>query len=151
MNTDAPGRLRIAVAGHTNTGKTSLLRTLLRDPDFGTVQDQPGTTRQVEGARLMVEGEIMLELFDTPGMEDGVALMDYLDTLSRPGERTDGPDRIRRFLDSPESQRRFEQEARVLRKLLECDAALYVIDVRDPVLGTCTLRPSIATSHELHP
>lgn len=127
--------LRIAVVGHTNTGKTSLLRTLLRDPEFGVVQDQPGTTRQVEGARLLVDGEVVLELFDTPGMEDGVALMDYLDTLSRPGERIDGPDRIRRFLDSPESQRRFEQEARVLRKLLVCDAALYVIDVRDPVLG----------------
>lgn len=127
--------LRIAVVGHTNTGKTSLLRTLLRDPEFGVVQDQPGTTRQVEGARLLVDGEVVLELFDTPGMEDGVALMDYLDTLARPGERIDGPDRIRRFLDSPESQRRFEQEARVLRKLLACDAALYVIDVRDPVLG----------------
>ncbi|GAB2901959.1 GTPase/DUF3482 domain-containing protein [Paralcaligenes sp. KSB-10] len=127
--------LRLAVVGHTNTGKTSLLRTLTRDPGFGEVQDSPGTTRRVEGARLLIDDETAVELFDTPGMEDGIALLDYLDQLAQRAERLDGPDRIRRFLNSPESKRRFEQEARVLNKLLDCDAGLYVIDVRDPVLG----------------
>src|SRR5690606_10638694 len=126
--------LRLAVVGHTNTGKTSLLRTLTRDGAFGKVQDRPGTTRRVEGARLLVDGMVIAELYDTPGMEDGMALLDYLDQLAPPAQRVDGPERIRRFLDSPESRRRFEQEARVLRKLLDCDAGLYVVDVRDPVL-----------------
>ncbi|MGB3288435.1 MAG: GTPase/DUF3482 domain-containing protein [Burkholderiaceae bacterium] len=132
---DPDQALKLAVVGHTNTGKTSLLRTLTRNPRFGQVDDSPGTTRHVEGARLLVDGRAAVELYDTPGMEDGIALLDYLDQLAAPGSRTDGPERIRRFLDSPESRRRFEQEARVLRKLLECDAGLYVIDVRDPVLG----------------
>ncbi len=127
--------LRLAVVGHTNTGKTSLLRTLTRNPDFGQVHDSPGTTRHVEGARLLVDGQAMVQLYDTPGLEDSMALLDYLDQISPPAQRLDGPDRIRRLLDSPESQRRFEQEARVLRKLLDCDAGLYVVDVRDPVLG----------------
>jgi len=127
--------LKLAVVGHTNTGKTSLLRTLSRDPDFGEVQDNPGTTRHVEGVKLLVDGSAAVELFDTPGMEDGMALLDYLERLAAPGERLDGPARIQRFLDSPESLRRFEQEARVLRKLLNCDAGIYVIDTRDPVLG----------------
>ncbi|OWT63477.1 GTPase/DUF3482 domain-containing protein [Candidimonas nitroreducens] len=129
-------RLRLAVVGHTNTGKTSLLRTLTRDADFGVVRDSPGTTRHVQGARLLVEGQPAVELFDTPGMEDGMALLDYLDQLAQhAGTRLDGPERIRRFLDTPESQRRFEQEARVLRQLLDCDAGLYVVDARDPVLA----------------
>ncbi|WP_017524607.1 GTPase/DUF3482 domain-containing protein [Pusillimonas noertemannii] len=132
---DPSATLRLAVVGHTNTGKTSLLRTLTRDPYFGRVQDSPGTTRQVEGARLLLAGAQAVELYDTPGMEDGMGLLDYLDQLSPPAQRREGPDRILAFLDSPESTRRFEQEARVLRKLLECDAGLYVIDVRDPVLG----------------
>ncbi|MCZ2088485.1 MAG: 50S ribosome-binding GTPase, partial [Burkholderiales bacterium] len=119
--------LRLAVVGHTNTGKTSLLRTLTRNPGFGQVEDSPGTTRHVEGARLLVDGAVAVELYDTPGLEDGMALLDYLDQLAPPGLRLDGPERIRRFLQSPESQRRFEQEARVLRKLLECDAGLYVV------------------------
>lgn len=127
--------LRLAVVGHTNTGKTSLLRTLTRDPYFGQVQDSPGTTRHVEGARLRLAGKQAIELYDTPGMEDGMGLLDYLDQLAPPTQRQDGPDRILAFLNSPESTRRFEQEARVLRKLLECDAGLYVIDVRDPVLS----------------
>ncbi|RTZ43306.1 DUF3482 domain-containing protein [Candidimonas sp. SYP-B2681] len=127
--------LRLAVVGHTNTGKTSLLRTLTRDPGFGVVEDRPGTTRHVEGAHLLVDGAVVVELYDTPGMEDGIALLDYLDQLTQPGERVDGPERVRRFLHSPESKRRFEQEARVLHKLLDCDAGLYVVDVRDPVLG----------------
>jgi len=127
--------LRLAVVGHTNTGKTSLMRTLTRDPDFGEVRDSPGTTRHVEGARLLLAGRQAIELYDTPGLEDGMGLLDYLDQLTPPAQRRDGPDRILAFLDSPESTRRFEQEARVLRKLLECDAGLYVIDVRDPVLG----------------
>lgn len=127
--------LTLAVVGHTNTGKTSLLRTLTRNPDFGRVDDQPGTTRHVEGARLLIDDHPAVELFDTPGLEDSMALLDYLDQIAQRAERLDGPDRIRRFLDSPESKRRFEQEARVLKKLLACDAGLYVVDVRDPVLS----------------
>lgn len=127
--------LRLAVVGHTNTGKTSLLRTLSRNPEFGQVRDDPGTTRHVEGLRLHVDSGTVIELFDTPGMEDGMALLDYLERLSASGERLDGPARIQRFLDSPESVGRFEQEARVLRTLLECDAGIYVVDVRDPVLA----------------
>ncbi|MDN5842040.1 MAG: GTPase/DUF3482 domain-containing protein [Alcaligenaceae bacterium] len=126
----------LAVVGHTNTGKTSLLRTLLRDPDFGEVADQPGTTRHVESAQLLIgDGPPALTLRDTPGLEDSMAVLDYLDRLVQPGERPDGPERIRRLLDSPEGAHRFEQEARVLAGVLSCDAALYVVDVRDPVLA----------------
>ena len=135
MNQSPSPALRLAVVGHTNTGKTSLLRTLSRDSDFGEVRDSPGTTRRVEGMKLTVGDAGAIELFDTPGMEDGIALLDYLDTLAAPGERLDGPARIQRFLDGPESQRRFEQEARVLRTLLSCDAGIYVVDARDPVLA----------------
>lgn len=130
---DAP--LKIAVVGHTNTGKTSLLRTLTRDPSFGQVADAPGTTRHVEGVRLAAGQDAIVEWYDTPGMEDSIALLEYLDRLDEPGTRLDGPARVRRLLDSPEARGRFEQEARVLAKLLDCDAALYVIDARDPVLG----------------
>ena len=127
--------IKITLVGHTNTGKTSLLRTLTRDTTFGEVADSPGTTRHVEGARLRLEGRAVLEWFDTPGMEDSISLLEYLETLDGPQERLDGPARIRRFLDTPEAHGRYEQEARVLAKMLDCDAALYVIDARDPVLG----------------
>ena len=94
----ADSLIRIAVVGHTNTGKTSLLRTLTRDTRFGEVADSPGTTRHVEGARLRIEGGDALEWFDTPGMEDSISLLEYLERLEAPGERLDGPARVRRFL-----------------------------------------------------
>ncbi|HCI1881182.1 TPA: DUF3482 domain-containing protein, partial [Pseudomonas aeruginosa] len=127
--------LILAVVGHTNTGKTSLLRTLTRDRGFGEVCHRPSTTRHVEGARLSVDGKALLELYDTPGLEDAIALLDYLDALERPGERLDGPERMARLLDSNEARGRFEQEAKVVRQLLASDAGLYVIDAREPVLA----------------
>ncbi|WP_296249197.1 GTPase/DUF3482 domain-containing protein [Pseudomonas sp. UBA4194] len=127
--------LTLAVVGHTNVGKTSLLRTLTRDVGFGEVSHRPSTTRHVEGARLSVDGQALLELYDTPGLEDAIALLDYLERLERPGERLDGPARLERFLQGAEARQRFEQEAKVLRQLLASDAGLYVIDAREPVLA----------------
>ncbi|MFC3607546.1 DUF3482 domain-containing protein [Stutzerimonas tarimensis] len=127
--------IRLAVVGHTNVGKTSLLRTLTRDIGFGEVSHRPSTTRHVEGARLQVDGQALLELYDTPGLEDASALLDHLDQLQRAAERLDGPARIERFLDGSEARQRFDQEAKVLRQLLASDAGLYIIDAREPVLG----------------
>ena len=44
--------LQLAVVGHTNTGKTSLMRTLLRDAAFGEVKNAAATTRHVETAGI---------------------------------------------------------------------------------------------------
>jgi hypothetical protein len=127
--------IKLAVVGHTNVGKTSLLRTLTGDVHFGEVSHRPSTTRHVEGARLSVEGHPVLELYDTPGLEDAIALLDHLERLERPGERLDGPARLGRFLEGSEARQRFEQEAKVLRQLLDSDAGFYVIDAREPVLS----------------
>lgn len=123
--------LAIAVVGHTNAGKTSLLRTLTRKQSFGEVSDRPGTTRHVEAIALQVQGQPALRFFDTPGLEDSVALWDYLQSAVSGADR---PARVRAFLQGPEARASFEQEAKVLRQLLEVDAAFYVIDCREPVL-----------------
>ena len=71
--------LNIAVVGHTNTGKTSLLRTLLRDEAFGEVKNAPATTRHVEVAEISNRDEVLLRLFDTPGLEDAGGVLDWLE------------------------------------------------------------------------
>ena len=126
--------LSVAIVGHTNTGKTSLMRTLIRDVGFGEVSDRPATTRHVEGASLLVGDEPLLTLYDTPGLEDSIGLLEHLDGL-RADRGTAWVDVIAAFLDSPAAQGRFEQEAKALRQVLAGDAALYVIDARDRVLG----------------
>ncbi|MGX5914536.1 GTPase/DUF3482 domain-containing protein [Aliidiomarina sp. Khilg15.8] len=126
--------LDIAVVGHTNVGKTSLLRTLLRDPDFGEVASQPSTTRHVARAMLQSVHGDKLALYDTPGLEDGIGLYEYLEQLQGSTTRHDGPALLQLFLESPEASHSFAQEAKVIRQLGNCDAAFYVIDARDPVL-----------------
>lgn len=127
--------LKLAVVGHTNVGKTSLLRTLTRDVGFGAVSHRPSTTQHVEGARLSADGEALIELYDTPGFEDAIALYEHLEDMPKTGERLDGPEQVARFLSSNEARQRFEQEAKVLRQLLQSDAGFYVIDAREPVLA----------------
>jgi small GTP-binding protein len=102
--------IRIAVVGHTNAGKTSLLRTLTRRVNFGEVSRQPGTTRHVEAIELQVDGRTAVRFLDTPGLEDAVALRVHIDALDERGDLTP-PERIRRFLAGPEAHGVFVLEA----------------------------------------
>ena len=129
--TSRKSTIDIAVVGHTNAGKTSLLRTLTRQVRFGEVSDRPGTTRHVEAIGLEVDGRTVMRYFDTPGLEDSVALQYHLKQMP---EQLTPPQRVAALLDGPEARGVFEQEAKVLRQMLGADAAIYVIDCREPVL-----------------
>ena len=135
--------LKLAVVGHTNTGKTSILRTLLRDVYFGEVKNAAATTRHVERAQLTDNqtGEVLVTLYDTPGLEDASGLMDWLEDNT--ASRRDGIERLQQFLaadnaqggDALSSSEDYSQEAKVIRQLLASDMAIYVVDAREPVLG----------------
>ncbi len=126
--------LTVAVVGHTNTGKTSLMRTLMREADFGEVSDHPATTRHVEGAAILIDGRQVMALYDTPGLEDSIGLLEHLDSLAGV-KRVDGIELVKQFLASSDAESRFPQESKALRQVLGSDVALYVIDARDRVLG----------------
>ncbi len=126
--------LRITVVGHTNTGKTSLIRTLTRDIEFGEVSDRPAVTREVSGITLNVEDQSAIELFDTPGLEDSISLLNSLENLQ--GDRhTPRVDLIEQFLSQADAENHFPQESKVVRQVLASDVVLYVVDVRERILG----------------
>lgn len=125
--------LSLAVVGHTNTGKTSLLRTLLRDSTFGEVKNAPSTTRHVEEALINDGDDSLVYLYDTPGLEDAGGVLDWLETHT--SARDDGIERIQQFLNNHEAHHEFNQEAKVLRQVIQSDMAMYVIDAREPVLN----------------
>ncbi|TQV86050.1 DUF3482 domain-containing protein [Exilibacterium tricleocarpae] len=129
--------LALAIVGHTNTGKTSLIRTLLRSSHFGQVADAAGTTRHVETATVMAEAAAVLQLFDTPGLEDSIALLQVLQALRADdgAAMPTGRDRLAQFLRHSGEHVEFDQEIKVLRQALASDVLLYVVDVREPVLG----------------
>ncbi len=125
-------RLDIAVIGHTNAGKTSLMRTLTRRRDFGDVSAHPATTRHVEMAELSLGGQTVMRLFDTPGFEDSSGLLAHIETL-KATRGQDWIEAIEAFAADPNLQAGFTQEAKALGQILASAVLLYVIDVRDPV------------------
>ena len=134
-NTPTTGSpITLAIVGHTNAGKTSLIRTLLRSEQFGCVDNRAGTTRHVEVATIMAEQIPIIELFDTPGLEDSIALAQTLHSLELlPG--SSNRDRLGELLRQHDQYSEFDQEIKVIRQALNSDLLLYVIDVREPVLG----------------
>lgn len=125
-------RLRIAVVGHANTGKTSLLQTLLRRRDFGEVSPRGGTTRRVEAGDITDHRGVIAVVCDTPGLEDSLRLRDRLEAMR--SDRHDDPRTLLdRFLASPDARDDDELglEAASLRAALEADVLLYAIDARE--------------------
>lgn len=125
--------IKMAVVGHTNTGKTSLIRTLLRSRDFGEVVDRAGTTRHVETATIKIDGGSGLELIDTPGLEDSSAFKSYLDELQSAAESNRAT--LQACVHQEASKPEFEQEIKVIKQALRSDLLLYVVDCREPVFA----------------
>ncbi|MGO3345642.1 MAG: DUF3482 domain-containing protein [Marinomonas sp.] len=125
--------ISLLVVGHANTGKTSLIRTLLRQQSFGEVSNQAGTTRHVESVSIKLEGKDLLTLTDTPGFEDSIGL--WQTRQQAPFDQYQGAEWIIHFCQSHLANDLFEQEAKILKQLNRCDIILYVVDIRQAPLG----------------
>ena len=81
---DQPVTVNLSLLSHTNVGKTTLARTLLRE-DIGEVGDRPHVTELAEGHVLIetAEGD-RLVLWDTPGFGDSVRLLRRLKQSGNP-------------------------------------------------------------------
>ena len=127
--------IKVAIVGHTNTGKTSLVRTLLRDDRFGNIEDAAGTTRHVSKTTILAKDEEVLTLYDTPGFEDSSALLQTLEEFDK-AHKVESPSvLLHEFVSQVDKFPDFDQEIKVLRRALNCDVLLYIIDVREPLLG----------------
>lgn len=137
--------LNIAVVGHTNTGKTSLIRTMLRSTEFGVIEDAAGTTRHVEQATIAAGDEPILNLYDTPGLEDSRALFAHLKKLQAKSRLLLPAQILEHFVTHVAVNDPLEQEAKVIRQVLRSDILLYVIDVREPFLEKYRLELDVLT------
>ncbi len=137
--------LNIAVVGHTNTGKTSLIRTMLRSTKFGVIEDGAGTTRHVEQATISADNEAILNLYDTPGLEDSRALSAHIKKLATKSKSLSPVQILEHFVTHVSVNDPLEQEAKVIRQVLRSDILLYIIDVREPFLEKYRLELDILT------
>ncbi len=121
-----PRSIELSLVSHTNVGKTTLARTLLRI-DIGEVRDAEHVTFAAEGHTL-VESDAgdRLELWDTPGFGDSVRLAERLAQSATPVGWFLGEvwDRVR--------DRAFWSSQRALRNIFErADVVLYLVDASE--------------------
>ena len=141
----ADALLNVAVVGHTNTGKTSLIRTMLRSTEFGVIEDAAGTTRHVEQATLSADHDPILNLYDTPGLEDSRALSVHIKKQQAKSKLLLPVQILEQFATHVSVDDPLEQEAKVVRQVLRSDILLYIIDVREPFLEKYQLELEILT------
>ncbi|AKJ29733.1 GTPase [Caldimonas brevitalea] len=121
-----PQTLGLSLISHTNVGKTTLARTLLR-ADIGEVRDEAHVTREAE-PYTMIESPAgdRLQLWDTPGFGDSVRLARRLAQAGNPlgWFMTEVWDRFR--------DRAFWSGQRAVRNVLEqADVVLYLVNAAE--------------------
>jgi len=120
---------RFAVVGHPNKGKSSIVASLAQD-DTVAISDRPGTTTQVRSFPLRVDGEVLYELFDTPGFQRARKVLAWLE--AEPVRADKRPERVRAFVRVHRNDPMFVDEVELLRPVMEGAGILYVVDGAKP-------------------
>lgn len=135
--TPSTERVTLSLISHTNAGKTSLARTLLRQ-DVGEVRDAPHVTLFNESHTLIREQGKTLRLWDTPGFGDSARLLKRLKKesnalvwfLSQTWDRiTDKP-----LWCSQQALKNVREEA---------DVVLYLVNASEPPEAAGYLEPEM--------
>lgn len=123
------GPITIALAGHANVGKTSLVSALTRDATLA-VDEAAGTTRSHYLKTYAIAGQEVLAFVDTPGFEFGSRINRWLDQHRGEGsDRLDGRTSLQAFLADEATTARHDKEKEALRGALRADVIAYVADV----------------------
>jgi uncharacterized protein DUF3482/50S ribosome-binding GTPase len=134
--------MNLSLVSHTNVGKTTLMRTLLRR-DIGEVADRPHVTEAAERHALIdtTEGDV-LYLWDTPGFGDSARLLKRLLASGNPlgWLQTQVWDRFtdRPFFSSQQAIRNVRDESDVVLYLVnaaEDPAAAGYVEAEMRILG----------------
>ncbi len=120
---------RIAIVGHPNKGKSSLVSTMAED-DSVHISPISGTTLENREYPMQVDGETLYSLIDTPGFQRTRETLEWLklantDTASR--KQT-----IRQFIDTHRNNPHFSAETQLLSPIIEGAGILYVVDGSRP-------------------
>lgn len=136
-----PRTLTLSLISHTNVGKTTLVRTLLRR-EVGEVRDEPHVTDESEEFVLAETEAGRVVLWDTPGFGDSVRLLRRLAAQEHPliWILTQAWDRLadRPLWCSQQAVKNAREEADVLLYLVnaaEDPASSGYVDVEMQILG----------------
>ncbi len=120
---------RFAVVGHPNKGKSSIVASLAFD-DTVQISDTPGTTTRTRSFPLAVDGEVLYELFDTPGFQRARQVLAWLEVQDAGADKR--PEAVRAFLRAHRDDPKFADEVELLTPIMEGAGILYVVDGSKP-------------------
>lgn len=122
-----------AVVGKVNTGKSSVLATLLEVDDERVIRvsSTPGETTHCQVLPLEFDGEERIRFIDTPGFSRPIEAMREIQHLH--GNGTPGLQSIRLFLETYQGTSEFEDECLLLSPVVEGAGILYIIDPSKPL------------------
>lgn len=118
-----------AIVGHPNKGKSSIVATLAEDESVAISPD-PGTTRVSRSFRMRVDGQVLYELFDTPGFQRPRAVLEWLRQHERGADAR--PQVVREFVAAHSDDERYRNEVELLKPILAGAGVLYVVDGAHP-------------------
>jgi len=126
---DGEGGPILAVVGHPNKGKSSLVSTLASDDSVG-VSATPGTTLRSRPYPMTVDGRCLYTLVDTPGFQRARHVLAWLEERAAQigANAADRPRLVSEFVADPDHGARFPDECELLRPLVEGAGILYVVD-----------------------
>ncbi len=117
----------IAIMGHPNEGKSSVLSTLAED-DSVRVSPTPGETTQCRTFPVVIDGREVLRFTDTPGFQNPGRVLSILKTLS--GE---GGEIIRKFREQARIIAELADDRELLLPVERGAGIIYVVDGSRPV------------------
>lgn len=114
-----------AVVGRPNKGKSSIVATLARD-DSVLIAPNAGSTRDARRFPMAIDGEVLYELVDTPGIQRARSVLGWLEANS--SGAASRPDTVRRFVDEHSDDPGFSDECQALGPIVDGAGIIYVVD-----------------------
>jgi len=120
---------KFAVVGHPNKGKSSIVSTLAFD-DAVQISDTPGSTSKRQSFPLKVDGEILYELFDTPGFQRARRVLSWLEKHDVSADKK--YEVVQAFINEHKKDECFRDEIELLEPIMSGAGIIYVVDGSKP-------------------
>ena len=112
---------RLAIMGHPNAGKSSVVATLTEN-DRIAIDKRAGTTTESDLYPVIIDGESVIEFIDTPGFQNPAAILEWFQ--AHEGER----DLARAFVDTHHRDPLFAHDCALLEPVAEGAGIILVVD-----------------------
>jgi hypothetical protein len=117
----------LAIVGHPNEGKSSVVSTLAED-DSVRISPTPGETTECRIFPVTIDDQEIIRFIDTPGFQVPKQTLSWMKSYQGPG-----PQMLSAFLDSHQEDPLFRDECELLSPIAQGAGIIYVVDASRPL------------------